>query len=582
MVAYKAADFLGLMPAIDPRQSDKFFALSGKNYIFDSLGPKSVFGNRYLTPYPLGRPQFTQSFRLKLRGGDRVFHCSGDAILEWREDFGGWRVIYLTGDTVTQPYRWTTAYLNGVMYFCNPSTGILCYVLDLDQCFPLVSEGAPDLPIAICQNNGRICAIDDTYFKWSGPGNGQDWIPRLGGAGFQVIADRLAGDPVMLTAYARGTMTWTSGGVMRSEFTADAMVYRHRALNTEYRLINSFCSFQQDDDTTVILDERGLFKTSGENPQPLTPIFNEFLIKWLQKNDLKLENNCRLEWDELQRFLYVSVSLSQYDPLYEKAFVLYPPLDKWGEFNESHYGIGPVLVKESERSDDYYGFVDSTGRVRYWLETGSREILPTEPTLESHYPLIQKPAAGVVYEPGVLLSSSMVINTVPTTQYIGPAGFSEYGSFIQAPATLTSLDAVVQMGLFRLQPEQTYDRMMEVTNLFVANVYSGNKDILNLDYNLIPDGTSDEDYNVETGSEDFGPGDSNYVNHKIRLIGTNDGYSLYMSTVPELILFNQSGRHYSCACVGLWHILELKADEVGEAFHLRVFELTAVDGGRVT
>jgi len=420
---YKAQDFQGLTPGIDPRQSDKLFALGGKNYAFDSIGPKSIFGNRYLTPYPLGIPEHAQSCRLKLNDGDRVFHFFGDCIAEWSETSGGWRVLYVTGPTTIQPYRWTYGYLNGLMFFCHPATGIIVYQVENDICLPLLGDGVPAEPMAITISNGRLCIIDEVNFTWSGPGNGTDFVPRLGGAGFQKIADRVAGAPVMITGYAKGCMVWTSGGVLRCEFTGDAAVWRFRAISTEYRLINPFCSYKSDEDTVVILDERGLFKSQGEAPTALTPLFNEFLIKYLQKYDLKLGQNVRVEWDDLQRLLYVSLSLSETNPLYEKAFVLYPSVDKWGTLDEAHYGIGPVQITPSEREDDYFGFVDSTGRIRYWAEFGSREILPTDPTLDSHYPLMQQAPHGIDGETGVVLASSAVVNTVPNNNYTTPGYF---------------------------------------------------------------------------------------------------------------------------------------------------------------
>lgn len=579
---YKAAEFVGLTPAIDPRQSDKFFALGGKNYVFDSKGPKSIFGSRMVTPYPFGIPEHAQSCRLKLRGGDRVFDFVGDAIIEWREDTGGWKFIYVHGDTTVTPYRWTFGYLNGYMYFCHPVTGILVYHIDSDICGPLVSAGAPSQPIAICINNGRLIVIDETYATFSGPGNGLDFVPRLGGAGQQVINDRVAGDPIMVTPYARGFLVWTTGGVMRGEFTGDSTVFRFRALNTEYRLINSFCSFQMDDDTVVILDERGLFASKGEAPAPMAPLFNEFLIQWLQKNDLKLGQNVRLEWDDLKRLLYVSVSLSEQNPLYEKAFVLYPPLDKWGIFESPHFGIGPVKITQSSRSDDYFGYVDGAGRKHYWDEIGNREIIPTSPNLNSYYPPIQKPAAADLVDDATILSSSFVLNTFNDVMNQGPAGYSEWDSQIKAPAEVTGLDAKIQLGLLRLEGGQSHDRLMEVSHIFIASNVSGPEIQDGEDWNLIPPGTSDEDYLLETGGEDFGLDPLNYVNHGLRLIATLDGVTAYQETVPELIRFTQAGRYYSCNIVGLWTILELTATEIGESFHLRVFELTVADAGRFT
>ena len=252
--------------------------------------------------------------RLRLRTGDRVFTFTSDAILEWRESDGGWRIIYYFGNIADFAYSWTGAYLSGIMFFCHPAVGILSYVIDSDVCLPLDSPGVPSEPIAICECSGRIYAIDEKLASWSGPGDGTDWNPQLGGAGFQAINARVPGYPLMVSSYARGVLVWTTGGVMRSEFTGDAAVFRHRALVTEYRPINSYCTFRLDNDTIGFLDARGIFSSKGESPQPLTPLFNEFLIDYIQRNNLNFGTNVRVEFDDLTRRLYISISLSEVNP----------------------------------------------------------------------------------------------------------------------------------------------------------------------------------------------------------------------------------------------------------------------------
>jgi hypothetical protein len=78
---FSADDFQGLTPSVDARKSEKLFALGGRNYVFDSFGPRSVFGNRFLTPYPLGAPESTQGIRLRLQTGDHVFVFTSDSFL---------------------------------------------------------------------------------------------------------------------------------------------------------------------------------------------------------------------------------------------------------------------------------------------------------------------------------------------------------------------------------------------------------------------------------------------------------------------------------------------------------------------
>src|SRR3546814_14050175 len=96
--------------------------------------------------------------------------------------------------------------------------------------------------------------------------------------------------------------------------------------------------------------------------------------------------------------MYICESLSRYDAIYEKAWVLNPHLDKWSSFDERFYGLLPIVLTQSQREGDYLGFVDDQGIVKFWRQTGSREIAHSDDTLNLFYPLIQK-----TYRPEVRL-----------------------------------------------------------------------------------------------------------------------------------------------------------------------------------
>jgi hypothetical protein len=503
----------------------------------------------------------------------------GESILEWDEDVGGWQIIYVTPPTNISPYRWTFGYLNGKIYFCHPVTGIIVYDLDLGTVFKHDGPGVPDQPLAICVNNGRLCVIDDIYFSWSWQSDGMNFTPALGQAGQQKINDRVAGFPVMINTYARGVLIWTTGGLLRSEFTGDQEVYRHRNLNTEFRPINSFCTLQTDENTIMFLDERGLFQSQGDAPEPVAPLFNEFLIDYIRKNKLYLGQNARIEWDDLRRFMYVSLSVTPESSLYERAYVLYPALDKWGIFSDAHYGIVPIQIDGNIREGAYFGYVDADGRVRFWSDFASREILPTDANLNLRYPTIQKGSHVASGGGWTIVSSTIGFNSEPMTPMEGPAGYYAPESNTPAAANVEGLGAKIQIGLIRFDQEESFDAMTEVTALALGNNESGDEVQITEDYLTVPDGMSDEDYNALTGTEDFGDGTLHYINHQTRIISTIDGKTLFQDAIPIEVQFAEGVRHYSCSTVGIWHILELSAESPGEAFHLRAFELKATAAG---
>lgn len=583
----RVPEIVGLSPAVDPTVADRVFALSGKNYVFDSLGPKSPFGNRFVSPIPRDKPDHVQGIRIKLVPDDRVFMMDGDGVWEWVESARGYVAIYLTPNTTTQPYRWTWAYLNNYIYFCHPSVGILALNVVTGLCVLARTIGiaVPEEVLAITENNGRLIAIGPDLFSWSAPSNGLDYEPTLGGGGFQRISDRVSGTPIMVSSYARGCLTWTTGGVLRSEFAGDAAVYRHKAIATEYRPVNSFCSLRVDNDTVVILDERGLFQSQGESPEPLAPLFNEFLIDYIKRNKMTLGQNARLEWDELSRIMYVSLSASFASPLYEHCFALYQPLDKWGQFNEPHYGIIPIKISDSDRAADVYGFVDGEACVRYWKATGSTQLAVADTvgykTGNLISPAIQKPVGYQDTGTVRVMSSSGRLNTVPQATSTKPAGYFTNGVDSLVLPEVTGLDAQIRIGLIRRNANFAPDQMSEIIGLTIRSAQSGDEAQTIVDYNTIPNATADEDYNVVAGSEDYGLEVLNYVNHKTNIIGSIDGVTEFTSAIPSLVGFTKGARYYTCSVVGVWHIAEVTALDIGESFHIKTLEFNIVDAGRV-
>lgn len=576
-----AGEIQGLTPSLDPRRSNKTFIIEGKNFVMDVKGPKSAFGNAFLSPETFPNLDHLQGFRLRLRSGDRCFTFFPTGIAEWDEVAGGWVLLQETLDTTIQPYRWTGGYLNGYMFFCHPAAGIYAYHVELGVCRKLDATGLPSNPIALLVSNGRVCIIDEEYFFWSASGDGLDYVPRLGGPGFQKINDRVSGFPIMITSYPGGVFTWTTGGVMRSEFTGDAAVWRHRVVNTEYRPVNSFCTLQMDANSMVILDERGLFVSKGDVPQPLTPIFNEFLIQYMLDNHIKFGQNCRLEFDDLQRRIYLSLSLSRYSSVYERAFVLYPSLEAWGSLDEPHYGIVPLLIEQTQREGDYFGFAAFDKTIRLWTEGGGREISPVDATLDFIKPAVEKPVIQKADDTDVTIFSSWV-----QLETANPKDKSLVGFYPKDGATLSTLpqlglDSFVRIGLIRAIDNAKVDQLIEIDEIFIGSAKSGSPEQLTLDFNLVPDGVSDEDYNLESGEENYGFGSSHYINHGLRLIGTIDGRTLWTMEEPLLVRFDEEGRYYSCSVTGLWTIVEISADTQGEYYHIKALELNGIDAGKL-
>jgi hypothetical protein len=583
--SFRVQDFYSFMPSVEPTRANAIFALSGKNFRFDSIGPYSAFGNRLLTPAPIVDPAHVQGVTIPTRTGDRTFTFVKNGILEWQESVGGWVWLYVTGDTTVTPNRWTWAYLSLKIYFCHPVTGLLVYDLDSDLCLPARDVagaiGIPDDPLAVCENNGRLVVLTPVMAAYSAQSNGIDYNPRLGGAGFQVLTGRISGYPITITSYSGGVLIWTNGGIMRGEFAGGSEVYRWRALNFGFRPWNSMCVIRIDQDTSIFLDERGLFQTRGEEPTPFAPMFNEFLIRYIKANNMTVGQNLRLEWDARDRLLYVSVSLTYANPIYEKCFVLYPSIDKWGQFNDAHYGILPIRIDNGPRAGRYFSYVDDSGHLRVWQETGSKEIQPTDSLVNLVLRVQQIPVHVADSGTSRVASSSLNAMAFYPLDHPGRESYYPWDGSVPTPPSLTGLDAFVRFGLFRGSKADAADSLAEINQLVVRSTTSGLEEVQGEDWNLEPP-SGTEDWDSITGHEDWGFGDMNYVNHGLKVIGTIDGRTTFVEEEPSLVRFSAAGRYFSCTVQGIWHIIEMSATEVGEGFRPKTLDITFSEAGRLT
>lgn len=575
-------DIKGLTPAIDARKSDEPRLITGDNIRFTADGIVSDYGNEYVIESAFTAPSYAQGTRIETRDGTRCFTFIDNVIFEYDETVGDFIPIYVAeGDTMAAG-RWTIGYLNRFIFFCHKSVGVIWLSTQTGEVGRLNVAGLPDVALAICVDNGRLVVIDNDAMYWSAQENGFDFSPALGEAGFQNIGARVSGRPLLCVSFARGVLTLTTGGLMRSEFTGDTQVYRHRAITTTYAPVNSLCVFKTVEDEVVFLDKRGFFSSSGEQPVPYSPLWNEFLIEELDLFRLTEKENLRVEWDETNRLLYLSVSESDVAPLYDYAYVLYAPIDKWSKFSESHYGVLPFSVSDSERRGEYYGFIDSDGYPRWWGGQSHRQL--PETVTESRY--IQRYVDYPVTQQREQLSRVM-----PCTIHVSAdsekdiatvTGYYEWDGLNVSDPIIQGLGAVARVGLLRFGPGEYVDETSEIQQITIGSILSSDGLTPAVDYNTIPDGTSNEDYLAVTGAEDFGFGSYSYVNFDLKVIACIDGRSEFNSEIPTLYDFYTAQRYYALSLVGVYFIIEFSASTAGDAFAIKTVEFSnIIDAGRV-
>lgn len=579
--SFSLRDIKGLTPAIDPTQAaEQLFVLQGKNFTLDSIGPRSNFGDRLMSTSALAKLANSQGIMVPTTTGRLSFLLTTEAIWLYNSAIRDYDLVFPLPE-LSPVGRWTWAYLSRRVYFAHPDLGdMIVYHVDSGQArlATQIALGLPEGISVVGETNGRIVGIDaDLNTFWSAPSDGLDYRPTLGGAGFQSVEERISGAPLALGTDAGGVNIFTTNGILRGNFTTSAQVFDWKAISTEFKPMNGMCVSRASDDTQVILDTRGLFVVERNTIKALTPIFNEFLINYLREQELNLADNARLEWDFADRRVFISLRHATGTALYDKAFVLYLPLDKWGTFDERHYGIIPLARGDIEGA----GFVDESGRVRYWRSAGSKVKSVVPIGADQHIASHAVPTTEVVGGDYQVVGSCH-----PARDYADSATWTQsgfYGVSANAPMlpALRDLDSFVSIGLLRGVDERSPQDLTEVLGLQIRSLISGPEDQVTVDYNVIETGTEDEDYESLTGQEDFGPTRLHHVTHGLRLIGSVDGLTAWQSEVPTPTGFAEGARYYACSVIGIWHLVRIGAETIGDAYHVRTVGLNATYAGRL-
>lgn len=591
-------------PAIDARNVDQLFVVDGRNYSFDSRGPKTDFGDRYLSYLKFRKPTDIHGTRI----AGRTFVHTPDALLEWDDAFKAWIPCYYFFQADNAPprslngLRWNAAYINNRIFLGHRDYGYLYVETTTPESSRVFYEisfetvpGLPENPLGVVETNGRLCILTANLLAWSGPAAGLDFTPEAGGAGFQIIADKIGGTPVSVTSFAGGLVVWTTTGALLGEFIGGDNVFRWSVINTANVPQNSFCVARLNADDTLLLTNQGLFITKRAGIQePYQPVFNEYLRDFLTVNPQAVG---RLEYDSYRDRIYVL--LRSHHVQYHRMFVLTPTLDAFGEFSEKNFGILPLTPTQ-------FGYVGIDGIARYWLETGSRQDV----TLNSYnyqFPRFLKYSAlNWSQEVGGPEDRLSEWSTSGVCQHDSHAnnireGYYELDADVPAKPVLKGLNAYIDIGYIRPEMiQQAADGLIEVHEVALGSYPQAIPAMLEpgtieFDYyaeiyeplyatteDLDESADDEEDLNGDGEDEEYNGLTSAYNQnpYTITLGSSDDGYN-YTEHEPKLVRFNPTTTRYSCFTSGNLHRLRLAANETWERVHVRYLEFTLNYGGRL-
>lgn len=355
-------------PAIDARavENGSLYVIEGRNFYFDSKGPKSGFGSTLVEYSPIDDSYGPCQ---SLRVGARTLFFTPKGCYERTSEYESmgerWRQLATFSgpeDFTLNTLNWTQAYVGFGSFVCHPRFGLFKVMATSLESFK--PAGLEENVIAITESAGRLIIQGKYTTAYSNSDNANDLNPELGGAGFQVTRERVPGNPITITTFQGGFIVWCSEGVLLGEYVGGEVVFRFDRVVTKQFLSHAqgWCYLANGD--TLILTSHGLFRSSPSSGlSPLNDLFNEYL-KDLFKNETMMMS--RLEYFQDYDLIFLSIMDDSY--LYRQTYVYSPAIEKWGIFSESHRG----MIEVSSDSGDF-GFVDDDGYVHRFAEIPYRE-----------------------------------------------------------------------------------------------------------------------------------------------------------------------------------------------------------------
>lgn len=638
-------DIGSYQPAVDAKSSDQILVLDGRNYLFDSKGPKSGFSTEVLTPFPFWAPQDLQGIRIQ--GRTLVF--TQDAILSWRGVVPfTWEILY-NFDTAlpkNQQSPWQAMFMNGKMYLAQEGRGFFSSPVESNTLkLTLTPQTALTIPGLIPsvkgldKVRGRAIIINDTTIQWSAVSDLTTLAPSLGGPGFQAISNFVKGTFLALSCFQDAFIVWTTEGAVLATFIDGDSVWRFDPFSSSEKPLDQWCNVILSNGNVVIMTNHGLqLLQNGGKPTDWTPDFNEFLRDYL-KDQVAGSSTWRLDYDSNRQLIFLSESTD--GSIYWRTFVLSPTLNKWGILSDSIYGSLAL-------TNDYYGYAGIDKVPVYFKESYSRGAEPDNARgLSRLFPRVQKQlvtssssavSRAISYDPTIEYGLSEIPTAgwyLPTSLYQQPYGRKGMDSWIQVgfvkpteryypvgqaynmdSGTLLEINEVVVGGprsaapvpmdfttswkadFFYGEANEDWDSVPAVTHHdFIEDLMTstlGNIDFLtyfdghNLDRltqdfpTYVFSDDGDEDWNTDSGAEDWGGPISG-------LPILNYGFTVYSTNdgitldpyTPMLARFNTGSRIFATMTSGNMHVFRFDAATYGEYYHLLNVEATFNVGGKL-
>lgn len=582
--------FKGFLP-IDARKIDQPHVIRGENFMLNADGPYSAFGNDIVSYTQFSDPEFIETFRVE---SENFIFAKGSI---WGYDaFSDTYYPVMTFTDAGETFPWSEAFVGNVYYFAKKGVGLISYTPTTGEWKSLDGVGSvPTGVVAVADASGRLIAVTATNIHGSAFDDGEDFVtsPQTG-AFAQSLGLVRGGEPYAVRhTSSGGYMVFTSEGMIVATFTDTIIPFSHKGLTEHAKPISPFGVLDADD-LIIILNEDGFWQTRGQEPEPWQPLMSEFFRQTLLPNILDSNPEAiRLHYNSPRKWIIISVAELNQPSLYTKAYVYYIPLDEWGIFNSCHHGFGTLDLQSGPFEGRHFGFVCQDGYLRKFTDQPRIEPVPDLGELYLYHQEMDIPSRLV---DGVHIATSNIYMPENNETFFDTVGGSS-GAYTTLDGEPTgnylpayeSVNSFIDIGLFRFVEQQAPNEMSIVTEVAIGQDSEAVLVFEEEDWNAL---TGEEDWNILTGEEDWGFDIVATVDYVASILGTVDGKNVWEDQ-QEVMQRHQhtdkdSGgntlekletQYFICYNNGIYHIIRISAQNVGESFHLKTLDISGfVDG----
>lgn len=540
-------------PALDYRKTGQVGIIDGKNFAWDVSGFFSAYASRLVSKsISIGaKPSIAQTLELQdtcqVVVGSKIWRLLASSELSpvgvWSNTVTLAQLSAPSEDRIGyNRLKWTAAYLGGESYIANYNYGV--FRVTLPGTYTRLTQGTvPGFPddtdpvIAICESNGRLCYMTKTIFFWSAPADPDNLVPTIGGAGFQVIAERVGGTPFAMIPVAGGVIIFTTAGTLACEFIGGNFVFRYWTIDSEVLPVSSFSITKLDTESYIIMTRLGLYVCQNlAAPQKITPVFNEFMREYLRNHEAE---KCHIWYSIVDNRLYIGFrGLAQN---FIETMALDLGIDKWGLFNRPHIGMVQYGISQNQ-----FAYVDTAGRASYLLSSSDRRKDTENPAtpgqmlgLDSWVTLGWIRAQSLQSHPDV-------------TQEMNQLVVNRSGPMDDADTQYVDEGLLADMAGADSEDEGLLSDVSDSTTIFI-------------DEGLLENRTTSTSYSIEWLSDMF---------------EGRAEYSDYVTVNPELVEYNRYYDIWVAQQSAQYHRVKFKAANVGEYFRANTLGINVTYSGR--